>query len=122
MFSDEFSMDLANAGGDLSMMRPAKEGRAFIASDAAARLQYIQVAISHQERFSFITNQFLLVSLKQQTDNSLTYLNWGAADLAGVPYAQMRNQDGNVVAASLDSIQSAMDAVEDNIRAGTVKG
>ncbi len=43
LFSDEFARELANAGGDLSKMRPALEGRAVIASGAQARLQFVQV-------------------------------------------------------------------------------
>ncbi len=43
LFSDEFSRELAKAGDDLAKMRPAMEGRAFVASKESDRLQYVQV-------------------------------------------------------------------------------
>ncbi len=43
LFSSEFASALASAGNDFINMKPAQEGRAVSASDAAARLQFVQV-------------------------------------------------------------------------------
>ncbi len=51
LFSGEFATAFANAGSDLSKMRPALEGRAFLASDPAARLKFVQVT-----NLWFVTN------------------------------------------------------------------
>ncbi len=43
LFSSEFASALASAGNDFANMKPAQEGRAVNASDAAARLRFVQV-------------------------------------------------------------------------------
>ncbi len=43
LFSDDFARELANAGDDLGMMRPAMEGRAVMVSGDAERLQFVEV-------------------------------------------------------------------------------
>ncbi len=56
LFSEDFKLELANLGDDLGKMRPAMEGRAFIASDEAGRLQYLQVGSN--KLIHFIENCF----------------------------------------------------------------
>ncbi len=43
LFNGDFGRELANAGNDLSKMRPAVEGRAFTAPEESDRLQFVQV-------------------------------------------------------------------------------
>ncbi len=43
LFSEEFARELANVHNALEMLRPAMEGRAFIAPDQPERLQFVQV-------------------------------------------------------------------------------
>ncbi len=43
LFSDDFARELSNAGNDFANMRPAMEGRAFIALDESERLRFVQV-------------------------------------------------------------------------------
>ncbi len=57
-------------------------------------------------------------SVLQQTDNSLTYLNWGDILKTDIPIARMKNKAGNVVTVSTSSIQSAMTDINDSIKAG----
>ncbi len=56
----------------------------------------------------------------QQTENSLTYLNWGDAIDADIPIARMRNKAGNIVAVSTASVKSAMEDIADSVKAGTL--
>ncbi len=48
LFSPQFASALASAGGDFRQMAPAQQGRAFIASNSAARLQFVQVSCSSE--------------------------------------------------------------------------
>ncbi len=125
-FSDEFASELVNADYDLERLRPAVEGRAFIASDASDRLAFVQVQLSS---FCFFSPVSLLIisqqqnktkKTKQQTDNSLTYLNWADAVSAGVSYAKMKNKAGNIITASATSVLSAMTDITNSFKAGNV--
>ncbi len=44
LFSSEFASALESAGNDFQKMAPAQQGHAFIASDGAARLRFVQVS------------------------------------------------------------------------------
>ncbi len=66
LFSDEFASEIVNADNDLERLRPAVEGRAFIASDASDRLAFVQVQLYWHDQVPPLFSVSLLIISQQQ--------------------------------------------------------
>jgi hypothetical protein len=106
-FSPQFRDALAAANRTFGSMPPAQAGHAEDAGcSTALRLQWLAVQSPTRDNVRPCFTH--LMTLMQEHNNSLTFVNYADAVKAGFPWMNMVNRAGRLVRPATTSVQSAM--------------